>query len=385
MKHRFSLVCAVLAVILLQACGGSNDRRAKAEPAKVENKRPEAELTRITFTDDAVRRIGVEIGEIERRSVVEERLFTGVITPAPGTSSLVVAPFDGVVIATDDGLPTPGVRLERGAPVLMLRGVAAQMAGVSPDQAIRVRRVERENARARLKRTLDLIAVEGASEEDAERARAEVAQAEAAYESVRTQIDLVDGGQGTPIAAPIAGLLGDYIVGVGQMVRAGDPLFRVTSLDAPLIRVPVFSSDLEKISRDASARISRLGSQTPLTTAARIEGPPTATMATASIDVYFLAEEPRVDLRPGERVGVAMSFGKATPRPTAPLSSIFTDIYGGVWVYEAEDANTYTRRRVMVDYLTDDLAVLAKGPPAGTRVVTAGVAELAGSEFGVGK
>ncbi len=387
MKRLPHLISLLAAFSLLAACGGSKETHAKTEPATVENKRPESDLTRITFTDDAVRRTGIETAVLGMREVANERLFTGVVTPAPGASSLVAAPFDGIVTAPKGGLLVPGARVQAGAPVLQLHGVAAQTAGVSPDQAIRVRRLELDNARARLKRTLDLVAAEGASEEDAERARAEVAQAEAAFASVRTQISMDAGAndQGAAVTAPITGLLGDYAVGLGQMVRAGDPLFRVTALENALIRVPVFSSDLEKIADKAPAKILRLGSRAPLTGAVRIDGPPTATTSTSSVDLYFLTEASDIDLRPGERVGVAIAMGETTPRLAAPLSAIFTDIHGGAWVYEAIDAATFARRRVIVDYIAEDVAVLSEGPPAGTKVVTAGVAELAGSEFGVGK
>ncbi len=61
------------------------------------------------------------------------------------------------------------------------------------------------------------------------------------------------------------------------------------------------------------------------------------------------------------------------------------DIYGGTWVYERTAEHVYVRRRVEVPYVVDGWAVLSAGPPAGAAVVTAGVAELFGTEFGFGK
>ena len=61
------------------------------------------------------------------------------------------------------------------------------------------------------------------------------------------------------------------------------------------------------------------------------------------------------------------------------------DAFGGTWVYEARDGGTFVRQRVALADLLGDTAVLRQGPPAGTRVVTTGAAELFGTEFGVGK
>jgi hypothetical protein len=61
------------------------------------------------------------------------------------------------------------------------------------------------------------------------------------------------------------------------------------------------------------------------------------------------------------------------------------DIHGGSWVYETTAEHTIVRRRVQVRQVLDGWAVLDKGPAVGSRIVTAGVAELFGTEFGFAK
>ena len=68
-----------------------------------------------------------------------------------------------------------------------------------------------------------------------------------------------------------------------------------------------------------------------------------------------------------------------------PLASLLRDIHGGAWVYEKTGDHTYARRRVLVDRVVGDLAVLASGPKPGAKVVTDGAAEIFGTEFGGGK
>jgi hypothetical protein len=45
----------------------------------------------------------------------------------------------------------------------------------------------------------------------------------------------------------------------------------------------------------------------------------------------------------------------------------------------------YERRRVEVDRVEGDVAVLARGPAIGTKVATTGSSELFGAETGTGK
>jgi len=69
---------------------------------------------------------------------------------------------------------------------------------------------------------------------------------------------------------------------------------------------------------------------------------------------------------------------------------VLHDINGGQWVYAQTAEHVYTRKRIQVarlagsDAVGSD-AVLSSGPPAGTKIVTDGSAELFGTEFMTGK
>jgi hypothetical protein len=56
---------------------------------------------------------------------------------------------------------------------------------------------------------------------------------------------------------------------------------------------------------------------------------------------------------------------------------------GTTITYTNPDGHAYVREQVTVESIRDDQAVLTAGPPAGTRVVTTGGAELWGAEFGI--
>ena len=66
-----------------------------------------------------------------------------------------------------------------------------------------------------------------------------------------------------------------------------------------------------------------------------------------------------------------------------PWSAILQDIHGGSWLYVQTEPRVYERTRVSLQRVVGDIAVLERGPDVGTEVVSVGVAELAGAEFGV--
>jgi hypothetical protein len=90
-----------------------------------------------------------------------------------------------------------------------------------------------------------------------------------------------------------------------------------------------------------------------------------------------------VPLRQGP-VAPRSGKGPRQSRKLTPYAAIIYDVNGMAWVYTMPRPLSYVRRRVTVDYVEGDTAVLSHGPGAGTAIVTQGVAELYGTEIGVG-
>ena len=66
-----------------------------------------------------------------------------------------------------------------------------------------------------------------------------------------------------------------------------------------------------------------------------------------------------------------------------PYASIIYDPNGGVWVYTMPKDRVFVRAPIDVDYIKGDDVFLNNGPALGTIVLTDGVAEIYGSEFGL--
>jgi hypothetical protein len=74
----------------------------------------------------------------------------------------------------------------------------------------------------------------------------------------------------------------------------------------------------------------------------------------------------------------------AAERAIVPYSAIVYETDGETWVYASTDDLSFVREHVRVQEIDGYRAVLSEGPPAGTEVVTVGVAELFGAEHGIG-
>jgi hypothetical protein len=72
-------------------------------------------------------------------------------------------------------------------------------------------------------------------------------------------------------------------------------------------------------------------------------------------------------------------------RLAVPHSALIYDAEGEPWVYVSSTPDTFLRKHVAIDFMDDDHIFLTTGVTAGENVVTVGVPELRGAEFGVGE
>jgi hypothetical protein len=68
-----------------------------------------------------------------------------------------------------------------------------------------------------------------------------------------------------------------------------------------------------------------------------------------------------------------------------PFDAVIYQADGSTWVYANTDGLVFLRTPIEIDHIDGDVALLASGPDAGTKVVTVGASELLGFESGIGK
>jgi hypothetical protein len=130
--------------------------------------------------------------------------------------------------------------------------------------------------------------------------------------------------------------------------------------------------------------VTRLGSSNPPLVANLVVAPLKADPTAASVDLHYEVPSAGGMLRPGERVMVELPLKTTQQGLVVPAASLLYDMHGDAWVYEDLGSNAYARRRVQVARHAGARAVIARGLTAGVKVVTAGAAELFGTEFGSG-
>lgn len=400
-------ITTIASLVHLGGCAPPASTTAKAAtkatpPAKVEKLPTEADLIVVTLTPEAEALLGVEVAAIEAKSVGQMRQYGGDVTIPPGHAVIVSSPVAGSLIVS--GLtPVPGQTVKKGQTVFGLLPILAPearatlgAAKVDAEGMIKQEEVLLATAKLNFNRAENLLRDKAGSPAIVIDTKAQVDLAEARLKAATTRRDLLEqtirdataGSVGLlEITAPADGLLRIVSVQPGQKVSAGAPLFEVVSLNPINIRVPVYVGDLTKLDIDADAGIANLGAPqaTPTKPARRAEAPPSADSLAVTADLFYEVENKDGALRPGQRVTVFVPLKVAAQGLVVPRSAIVSDFHGDAWVYENLKPHAFARRRVQVDRVIDDLAILASGPPVGTKVAIKGVAELFGTDMGFSK
>ena len=331
----------VLCVLLIPLVALAADPAPSSAPAQaaVANPVKEADLTTVTLTPEAAKRLGIATVPVEKKAIPHERLYGGEI-PLP----LAVGEGAHALMA----LAPP----QNATEMLKLAELQAAADG-ELSQAL----VKLEGAKLTLERAAKLLANQTGSERAVEEARSAQQLAKAAHEQ----------------AAAKRALLGPGFAASPDGKRWW-------------VRVAILAADATTLDPQAAASVTPPGAKASIAAERIPNAPPTANALASTVDWYFEVEDPQRLLRPGERVQVRVGVtGAAEQRLTAPWAGVLHDIHGGQWVYEMTGATTFVRRRVQVARVLGADAVLASGPAVGAKIVTDGSAELFGIEFGPGK
>ncbi|MEP7274436.1 MAG: efflux RND transporter periplasmic adaptor subunit [Acidobacteriota bacterium] len=388
-----SLVLAAL--LAWSGCGKSSGTESPkvAPAAKVENAVKEADLAVVKLSPQAEARLGVVTVPVTVEQIAQSRTFAGEIVLPPDHTTSVTAPIGGTLAATDAPLAV-------GTFVNNRQVLFRLMPYLAPERDLRVQ-LERdisnaqtrvEGARERFSRAEQLLRDRAGSQKAVDQAREELNVAENELKASRARLDRyekapVNADVPVPITAPRAGVIQKVLANPGQAVAAGVPLFEVVDLSSVWLRVAVYVGDLRLINRSQTARVHALNETNgaPSRLARPINAPPTANATNDTADLYFELDNRDATLRPGQKLGVTLYERGSVESLVVPWSAVLHDINGGTWVYENTAPQQYVRRRVEVVRVADGRAILARGPAIGAKIVTAGAAEIFGTEFGTGK
>ena len=108
----------------------------------------------------------------------------------------------------------------------------------------------------------------------------------------------------------------------------------------------------------------------------------------ARVEATLDAKIKKVTLTPkaAERLGIEIDEVRVDPsgRRIVPYASVLYDLTGKTWVYISADPLSFFRGAVEIDTIKGNNVYLSDGPPAGTKILAAGVQQVFGTELKVG-
>ena len=126
MTARFRLAAAgplLCSTLVLSGCG-SGVPKGSTPPAKVANPVKEADLTTVTLTPEAEKRLGIETAVLELRDLGARRQTAGDVVAPPGRVVPLTAATAGRVEWPAQGAPAAGARVKAGQTLIRLTPLA---------------------------------------------------------------------------------------------------------------------------------------------------------------------------------------------------------------------------------------------------------------------
>jgi hypothetical protein len=320
------LVVALTFAFAVTACG-SQAPPATEKPAKVELIGHERELLKITLTPAAEKRLGIAT----------------VVAGAGSATRTITVHGEVVVPAASGGVPTHA----------------------QTDLA-------------------ELAASQVRAEGDIARARAELVVAQRNAERATTLLRKGIGTVRTSDEAQAAVGVAAANLRTAQRQRAmlGATPSALSRQGVLWVRAAAFAGDLGRIDRASAAQVRALGTGGAAAFVRPVAAPPSANASAGTVDLYYALPNRGGGFHVGQRVEVLLPATGSAGGIVVPAAAILRDIYGGEWVYARTAPHAYERRRVEISAANGGGIIVQRGLAAGDQVVTAGAAELFGTEFG---
>lgn len=411
---RTSVACEIAINVLIACCSGTVGAQSAAPAALVHDRTDESSLATVELSAGAEARLRIGVGKVEIRDLPMRTLRSAVVETPDAQHVRLVAPVAGS-IAGEQTVPAVGQQVEFGEALVRLRlgedsegnpygksdrlvllRARSDLEGqrVSADASVRQATALRDAARAAFERAVGLQKDAVGSIKAVEEARAALLVAEAEREGAvaraeslaRAQVDLESASSDSivEIRSPIAGVVTAVSIHPGDPIAAGATLIDLANRSEPWIRLSVYFTEYAALRGIMSASlVDRPGAEAGRRLR-RLDLPTRADPVAGTVDLLFEPTGSGHDLVPGQRVLMRIGPDQGERR-IVPYGALLYDHLGGAWVYEKLAPQTYRRRRVEVEDVVGDHALLGVGPAAGVEVVVAGAAELFGIEFGAGK
>lgn len=288
-----------------------------------------------------------------------------------------LAAVQGVTVGTEMSGKIAKIAFEPGATV-NAGDLLVQLDTTTEEAQLRAAEATAALARANLARARELRKNNTNSPADLDAADAEAKQAEAQADNIRAVIEKKH------IRAPFAGRLGLRLVNLGQILREGDPITTLQTLDPIYVN---FSLPQQRLSQLATGTVVHVTSDAAQ--GRTFEGKVTAInpeidMATRNVRVQATISNHDEALRPGMFANVEVVLPTETQALAIPATAVLYAPYGdSVFVIEekkdeksGQTQQVLRQQFVRLGGARGDFVNIIEGLTPGEQVVTSGVFKL---------
>ena len=310
---------------------------------------------------------------------------SAVVSPAPGQSTVVAAPVEGL-LAWSDGLPVVGRRVQRGERLAALVPAGAAESWSRLQAGVATATADLDLAEKELARVEDLRSRDLLPERRLQEAQAGVERARAELSANRRRVSALTSERSgaMPIRAPADGIVVAVGGAHGEKVEAGAPLVSVASGPGVMLEGRVHDRRRTELDRVSSVTVHRGDWDGPrVLPAARVLTERLVFDAhTLSAPLTVVADDP-AGLSVGDLVQLQVGVGEPEPRLAVPRTAVI-EINGQDVVFVQKTGESFTRRRVVLGVADPTHIEVLSGIEPGDMVVAEGgfdvhVASLSGA------
>lgn len=198
------------------------------------------------------------------------------------------------------------------------------------------------------------------------------------------------GGFGVGAAVPIPVSVNSGFGGFGKVAAVAVPQPAAPPVAMPLageawVMLTLSQGEWDRLAKDKPARVLSLGTRDKLeheVLAMPSGAPPLEDAKRSMLTLYYVVSGQDHGLTLNNRMRVELTLaGSDEKQKVVPYAAVYYDGKGAPWVYVNTKPLVFERRRISIERIVGELAVLSDGPAIGTPVVTTGAALLYGAEI----
>ncbi len=198
-------------------------------------------------------------------------------------------------------------------------------------------------------------------------AQAQRDAAKAHYESAAAQVSYAQ------VQSPIAGVVSDRPLNVGEMAAAGSPVLSVVDISRVVARANISVHEAAAIHVGRPATVTTAGGELP---AKVTVVSPAVDPSTTTIQVWVEAVNKGELLKPGTTAQISMDIGDVPNAIVVPAAALLAADDGGERVMIAGKDNLAHESKVTIGVRNSDQVQILKGVQAGDLVITEGALGL---------